>query len=301
MGSSMGAYLAALHAAREPETCPPLVLMGPGVRFRAPLVAAPHPRRKMENWKASGSLEVYHYGTQRREKVGYRLYAEALTQRSVSRGFAKNACLPRPRRPGCRSAVIGRICPGQTQRRIGVARFRSPVARRDCYRMAARCGVLSWIVNPFAPPGRNRRQGTAAAARTVFVESMEAVSRELVTRRSRTKRLSPPSSKGTSRWCTAWPTISSRIGRWRRIIAQEAYLELYRNLTKLESDVHLSNWLRQTVTRKCIDYKRRQKHRRYRPLEEVREPGFHDVRRDPILADALGQRVAALPKRCAWC
>ena len=80
-------------------------------------------------------------------------------------------------------------------------------------------------------------------------------------------------------------------------IAQEAYLELYRNLTKLESDVHLSNWLRQTVTRKCIDYKRRQKHRRYRPLEEVREPGFHDVRRDPILADALGQRVAALPEK----
>ncbi len=80
-------------------------------------------------------------------------------------------------------------------------------------------------------------------------------------------------------------------------IAQEAYLELYRNLAKIESDVHLSNWLRQTVTRKCIDYKRRRKHRRYRSLEDIREPGFSDVRRDPLLADALGQRVAALPEK----
>ncbi len=80
-------------------------------------------------------------------------------------------------------------------------------------------------------------------------------------------------------------------------IAQEAYLELFRNLAKLESDVHLSNWLRQTVTRKCIDYKRRQKHRRYRPLEEIREPGFSDVRRDPILAGVLGQKIAVLPEK----
>ncbi len=80
-------------------------------------------------------------------------------------------------------------------------------------------------------------------------------------------------------------------------IAQDAYLELYRNLARIESDVHLSNWLRQTVTRKCIDYQRRQKHRCCRPLEEVREPSCNEIRRDPILADALGQKVAALPEK----
>ena len=78
MGSSMGAYLAALHAAREPETCPPLVLMAPAFDFARRWSQRLTPA-EMENWKASGSLEVYHYGTQRREKVGYRLYAEALT------------------------------------------------------------------------------------------------------------------------------------------------------------------------------------------------------------------------------
>ena len=80
-------------------------------------------------------------------------------------------------------------------------------------------------------------------------------------------------------------------------IAQEAYLELYRNLAKLENDAHLSNWLRQTVTRKCIDYKRRRKNRFHRPLEEIREPGRSDALRDPLLAGALGRKIAALPEK----
>ncbi len=78
MGSSMGGYLAALHAAREPERCPPLVLMAPAFDFARRWSQRLTPA-EMENWKKSDSLEVYHYNTQRREKVGYRLYAEALT------------------------------------------------------------------------------------------------------------------------------------------------------------------------------------------------------------------------------
>lgn len=80
-------------------------------------------------------------------------------------------------------------------------------------------------------------------------------------------------------------------------IAQEAYLELYRNLARIETDFHLGNWLRQTVTRKCIDHKRRRKNRFHWPLEEIREPGRSDVRRDPILAGALERKIAALPKK----
>ena len=56
-------------------------------------------------------------------------------------------------------------------------------------------------------------------------------------------------------------------------VAQDAYLELFRNLNRIQSDLHLSFWLRQTVTRKCIDLSRRLKHRRYQPLEDVPEPG----------------------------
>ncbi len=77
MGSSMGAYLAALLAAREPEQCPPLVLMAPAFDFARRWAQRLTPQ-EMENWKKSDSLEVYHYGAQRREKVGYRLYADAL-------------------------------------------------------------------------------------------------------------------------------------------------------------------------------------------------------------------------------
>ena len=80
-------------------------------------------------------------------------------------------------------------------------------------------------------------------------------------------------------------------------IAQDAYLELFRNLGKIESDLHLSHWLRQTVTRKCIDHTRRQKHRRYQTYEDVLEPGVAPRPRDPLLADSSQEKVAALPEK----
>ncbi len=80
-------------------------------------------------------------------------------------------------------------------------------------------------------------------------------------------------------------------------IAQDAYLELHRNLARIESDLHLTFWLRQTVTRKCIDWNRRLKHRRHQPLEDAPEPGFEQEPRDPILAEELGRMVATLPEK----
>lgn len=80
-------------------------------------------------------------------------------------------------------------------------------------------------------------------------------------------------------------------------IAQDAYLELFRNLERIESDKHLAFWLRQTVTRKCIDWSRRQKHRRYQPLEDAPEPGVEPQERDLMLAGALAAKVATLPEK----
>lgn len=80
-------------------------------------------------------------------------------------------------------------------------------------------------------------------------------------------------------------------------IAQDAYLELYRNLSKIESDLHLTFWLRQTVTRKCIDWSRRLKHRRHQAIEDVAEPSFEPEMRDPILMEELGRMVALLPEK----
>jgi RNA polymerase sigma-70 factor (ECF subfamily) len=80
-------------------------------------------------------------------------------------------------------------------------------------------------------------------------------------------------------------------------IAQDVYMELFRNLRRIQSDLHLSFWLKQAVTRKCIDYTRRLKHRRYQPLEEVVEPGFEPLEEDPLLAEALRRIVTSLPDK----
>ncbi len=80
-------------------------------------------------------------------------------------------------------------------------------------------------------------------------------------------------------------------------LAQDAYLELFRNLHKLESDMHLVNWLRQTVTRKCIDRSRRKKFRPHLDLASVPEPEIQAVQRDPILEEELSQRISELPAK----
>lgn len=80
-------------------------------------------------------------------------------------------------------------------------------------------------------------------------------------------------------------------------ISQEVYLELYRNLGRIESDLHLVYWLRQAVTRKCIDQTRRLKHRRHQALEDVAEPGFEPLATDPMLAEMLRKKVASLPEK----
>ena len=80
-------------------------------------------------------------------------------------------------------------------------------------------------------------------------------------------------------------------------MAQDAYLELYRNLQKLESDMHLVNWLRQTVTRKCIDRTRRKKFRPHAALDAAPEPRESPAVRDPALAEELRSKVSELPAK----
>jgi uncharacterized protein len=71
IGSSMGGYLAALYAARHPEVFR-VVLMAPAFGF-----AQRWPTRlgaaALEDWKRTGTLEVFHYGEGRTRKVGYAL------------------------------------------------------------------------------------------------------------------------------------------------------------------------------------------------------------------------------------
>ena len=76
-------------------------------------------------------------------------------------------------------------------------------------------------------------------------------------------------------------------------IAQDVFLQLYRSLGSIESRSHLTHWVRQVTSRKCIDEARRRTPRRV---------DFNDVDvsvapkdADPFLARRLRARIALLP------
>jgi pimeloyl-ACP methyl ester carboxylesterase len=75
MGSSMGGYLAALYAARNPLV-ERLVLLAPAFRFHTRWTKRLGPAES-DRWRATDSLEVYHYGEGRTRKLRYDLMADS--------------------------------------------------------------------------------------------------------------------------------------------------------------------------------------------------------------------------------
>ena len=77
-------------------------------------------------------------------------------------------------------------------------------------------------------------------------------------------------------------------------IAQDVFLQLYRNLHTIESDAHLLFWLRQVTTRRCIDVTRRARLKAV-SLDDAGE--LHaDLRpADPLLDRRLKKLVQELP------
>lgn len=75
IGSSLGGYLAALYAARHPEVTR-LVLMAPAFgfanRWRERLG-----EEELEHWRRNGFFEVFHYGSQREERLAYEFIEDA--------------------------------------------------------------------------------------------------------------------------------------------------------------------------------------------------------------------------------
>ncbi len=80
-------------------------------------------------------------------------------------------------------------------------------------------------------------------------------------------------------------------------LAQDTYLDLFRNLHKLESDRHIVNWLRQAMSRKCIDYTRRKKNAPHLDLEAIPERGMGPAEPDPAMSAELRRNVADLPPK----
>jgi RNA polymerase sigma-70 factor, ECF subfamily len=80
-------------------------------------------------------------------------------------------------------------------------------------------------------------------------------------------------------------------------IAQEVFLELYRNLGSIRSPEHLTFWLRKVASNRCVDQVRRSALRPRVGLDDVPEiatasepPG------DPMLSEALRKCVGTLPE-----
>ena len=78
-------------------------------------------------------------------------------------------------------------------------------------------------------------------------------------------------------------------------IAQEAFLQLYRNLGSISSPSHLLFWLRQVTSRRCIDTVRRSRLKAV-CIDDVDELPSAGVTADPLLDRKLKQLVAGLPE-----
>ncbi len=77
-------------------------------------------------------------------------------------------------------------------------------------------------------------------------------------------------------------------------VAQDAFLQLYRNLGSIESESHVLFWLRQVTTRRCIDVARRSKLKAV-SLEDAAELRAVEKRQDPFLDRRLKQHIQELP------
>jgi RNA polymerase sigma-70 factor, ECF subfamily len=77
-------------------------------------------------------------------------------------------------------------------------------------------------------------------------------------------------------------------------IAQDVFLQLYRNLQTIESESHLLFWLRQVTTRRCIDLTRRTKLKAV-SLEDAGELRAVERHADPLRDRRLRELIAELP------
>ena len=80
-------------------------------------------------------------------------------------------------------------------------------------------------------------------------------------------------------------------------LAQDVFLGLHRNVAAIESPTHLTNWLRQAMTRRCIDWSRRSAQRSRVSIEAVKEPSEPARHADPFVSGHIERAMAHLPER----
>ena len=80
-------------------------------------------------------------------------------------------------------------------------------------------------------------------------------------------------------------------------VAQEVFLQLYKNLERIESPAHVGFWLRRTTSHRCIDHLRRGSARHEVQLEQLPEIPDNPEAADPLLQERLRRLVASLPEK----
>lgn len=78
-------------------------------------------------------------------------------------------------------------------------------------------------------------------------------------------------------------------------LAQDVFLQLHRSLAAIESDAHLSFWLRKVTINRAIDRLRREPKYETVPLEESLNLVSEARDRDPLLQRRLRELVGRLP------
>jgi RNA polymerase sigma-70 factor (ECF subfamily) len=80
-------------------------------------------------------------------------------------------------------------------------------------------------------------------------------------------------------------------------LAQEVFLQLYRNWRQMKSPDHIVFWLRKVASHRAIDYSRKSKRREQISLEETAEPTALERVHDTFLSTYLERIVASLPEK----
>jgi RNA polymerase sigma-70 factor (ECF subfamily) len=78
-------------------------------------------------------------------------------------------------------------------------------------------------------------------------------------------------------------------------LAQDVFVNLYQHLGSLESEVHLTFWLRRVTSHRCVDWQRQAVRRREVAVNRMPEPSVAPFVRDYLREERLRRLVADLP------
>ena len=80
-------------------------------------------------------------------------------------------------------------------------------------------------------------------------------------------------------------------------LAQEVFLQLYRQLARIESSEHATWWLRRAICHRSIDEVRKRKLRPRIGLEDIPEPSGRELPPDLMLRERIRKIIGTLPEK----